>query len=130
MHIIFTLVAIVAAYWVYNDAKSNGHNTITVVIWTVGTLLMAVIFLPLYLLFGRKPVMKRRRDAKIIDVEATAVDDKEKVNCPMCANKVQEDFKLCPYCGYTLKPQCEKCGQDLNREWKVCPYCQTPTTGK
>jgi RNA polymerase subunit RPABC4/transcription elongation factor Spt4 len=130
MHLLITLAVFAAAYWVYNDAKSNGNEKTTIILWTLGTLLMMVIVLPLYLLFGRKPIMKSKREEQIIDVEATPVDDKEKINCPMCANKVQEDFKICPYCGYTLKPKCKECGQELNREWRVCPYCQTPTAEK
>lgn len=131
MHFIFTLAAVAAAYWVYQDARTKGYTTSTVLLWTIGTLMMMVIVLPLYLLFGRRPKGRTRRGEQIIDVEATAVvDETNKIDCPMCGSKVQEDFKLCPYCGYTLKPKCLKCGQDVSREWRKCPYCQTPTPEK
>lgn len=122
------LLAAIAAYWVYNDARGRGHDISTALLWAVGTLAAMIIFLPLYLLFGRKRPMKPRRNDDIIDVEATPVE--ETIKCPMCTNRVKEEFKACPYCGFTLKPTCTSCGKELNREWRLCPYCQTPTDAK
>lgn len=124
------LIGFIAAYWVYTDASKLGQERTMVLLWSIATFFMPILFVPLYLLLGRKPNAKRHHDRQIIDVEATVVDDKEKIHCPMCGSKVAEDFKLCPYCGFALKPKCEKCGQELNREWKACPYCQTPTVEK
>lgn len=124
------IIAFIAAYWVYNDARGHGHELGTALLWSLGTLAAIIIFLPLYLLFGRKAPMKnsRRRD-DFIDVDATVMDG-EVMHCPMCGGKVKEEFKVCPYCSYTLKPQCQSCGRELNREWKTCPYCQTPAAPK
>ncbi len=122
------LLAAIAAYWVYNDARDHGQDLGTALLWSVGTLAALFIFLPLYLLFGRKRPMKPHRNDDIIDIEATPVE--ETIKCPMCASKVKEEFKACPYCGFTLKPACTSCGKELNREWRVCPYCQAPTDTK
>lgn len=122
------LIGAVAAYWVYNDARGRGHELGTALMWAVGTMFALLIFLPLYLLFGRKPSIKPYRSQEIIDIEATPLE--ETIKCPMCASRVKEEFKLCPYCGFTLKPGCSSCGKELNREWRVCPYCQTPTDSK
>jgi RNA polymerase subunit RPABC4/transcription elongation factor Spt4 len=101
----------------------------TTLLWTIGTLAMPYVFLPLYLLLGRKPQMPvKRNNADIIDVEATPVE--ETIQCPMCASRIKEDFKICPYCGFTLKPKCESCGKELSREWRTCPYCNTPSAPK
>ncbi len=131
MPTISLLIGLAAAYWVFNDAKGRGHESGTAILWAVGTFAMMVIFLPLYLIFGRKaPPMRKTNscDENVIDVEATVVEDA--VNCQMCGGKVKEDFNICPYCGYTLKPKCENCGQELRRDWKVCPNCQTPAAKK
>ncbi|MDF2876008.1 MAG: hypothetical protein K0R22_2691 [Sporomusa sp.] len=122
------LIAALAAYWVYNDAKGRGHETGTALLWSVGTLAALVVFLPLYLLLGRKRPMKPRRNDDIIDIEAVPVE--ETIKCPMCASNVKEDFRACPYCGFALKPACTSCGKELKREWRLCPYCQTPTDVK
>lgn len=124
------LIAFLAAFWVYNDAKRRGHDLGSALLWAVGTLAMAMIVLPLYLLFGRRQQMSKvRKDSDIIDVEATVVSDNV-VNCNMCGSKVKEDYNVCPYCGYTLRPKCQTCGQELNRDLKTCPYCQTPAAPK
>jgi RNA polymerase subunit RPABC4/transcription elongation factor Spt4 len=122
------LIGAVAAYWVYNDARGRGHELGTALLWALGTIAALIIFLPLYLLVGRKSPMKPKRNQDFIDVEATPVE--ETIQCSMCARKVKEDFKICPYCGFTLKPTCSSCGKELNREWRVCPHCQTPTDAK
>ncbi|VBB07404.1 double zinc ribbon [Lucifera butyrica] len=121
-------IALVAAYWVYTDARSRGQTNSTALMWAAGVLAALIIFLPLYLVVGRKQMPRAHRDENVIDVEATVVENT--VHCPMCGNRVQEDFKICPYCGHTLKPKCQNCGREINREWKTCPYCQTPTPDK
>lgn len=120
-------IAALAAYWVYTDARRVGHETGTALMWTLGTLVFMIVFLPLYLLFGRKPKGVRRQE-QVIDVEAVPAE--EAIFCPMCASKVKEDFVTCPYCSHTLRPKCEKCGQELRRDWKTCPYCEAPVKGK
>lgn len=122
------LIGVIAAYWVYNDARGRGHELGTRLLWSVGTIFAIYIFLPLYLLFGRKPAMKPYRNQEIIDIEALPIE--ETVKCPMCAGRVKEEFKHCPYCGFSLKPACSSCGKELNREWRVCPYCQTSADAK
>jgi 4-amino-4-deoxy-L-arabinose transferase-like glycosyltransferase len=44
-------LAAAAAYWVYQDAKDRNMNE---VLWAVGTFLLLIIVLPLYLIM-RKP---------------------------------------------------------------------------
>ncbi|SCM83720.1 Oxygen-sensitive ribonucleoside-triphosphate reductase [uncultured Sporomusa sp.] len=122
------LIGAIAAYWVYNDARGRGHDLTTALLWSVGTLAALYIFLPLYLLLGRKQPVPPKRIEEVIDVEAVPVE--ETIKCPMCARRVKDDFKMCPYCGFSLKPACTSCGQELNREWRVCPYCQTPADSK
>lgn len=126
------IIGFIAAYWVYNDARGRGHELGTALLWSIGTLAMIFVFLPLYLLFGRKPRMTgtvpRHRDETIIDVEATPVEDT--IPCPMCGSKIKEQYKACPHCGCTMKPSCTSCGRELNREWRVCPYCQEPAPPK
>ena len=127
------LLAGFAAYWVFNDAKARGNSTTYCAIWAAGTFFLLIVFLPLYLLFGRKSP-KREQPAKIqdpntIDVEAKVVEEAD-MTCPMCAKPVKEEFVVCPYCGNTLKPKCANCGRSLNREWTECPDCNTPAARK
>jgi type II secretory ATPase GspE/PulE/Tfp pilus assembly ATPase PilB-like protein/ActR/RegA family two-component response regulator/RNA polymerase subunit RPABC4/transcription elongation factor Spt4 len=48
--------------------------------------------------------------------------------CPVCAQNVNDDFSLCPWCGVDLRPHsCAECLRHLEMGWKVCPSCGTPT---
>lgn len=121
------VIAAFAAYWVYKDSRRLGHETGTTLMWALGTFAFLLVFLPLYLIFGRKP-RAARREEQVVDVEAVPVE--ETTYCRMCGGKVKEDFKVCPYCGHTLRPKCANCGQELRREWNTCPYCEAPAEPK
>ena len=125
------IIGVIAAVWVYRDAQKFGHTRTFALLWAVGTIVFFFVFFPLYLLLGRKPQMKQNKKIDSVTIEAegefTAVNLQD---CPMCARKVEENFNVCPYCGYTLKLKCENCGEALKREWKVCPNCQTQTPEK
>lgn len=48
----------------------------------------------------------------------------EGINCPSCKKSISDDFKICPYCGHTLKSgACSKCGKELQDDFAMCPYC-------
>lgn len=127
MHVLILIAGVIAAYWLYNDARRFGYGTGTALLWAAGTIPFPYVFLPLYLVFGRKP-QAVRRPPEVVDVEGVPVE--ETMICPMCGGKVKEEYKACPYCSHTLKPQCASCGRELRRDWKTCPYCQAPAEPK
>ena len=54
--------------------------------------------------------------------------------CPGCKNPIEENTKICPYCGKKLpenstishqpyKEKCQDCGKSLSPAFKFCPYC-------
>lgn len=91
------LVRLVAAFFVYYDAKKRGHETIRAILWSVGSAIVPYVILPLYLLVGRKTKEhKQYYNNDVIDIEATVVE--ETINCTRCGSKVKEDFLVCPYC--------------------------------
>jgi uncharacterized membrane protein (DUF485 family)/predicted RNA-binding Zn-ribbon protein involved in translation (DUF1610 family) len=127
------VIAGFAAYWVFNDARSRGNSTTYGAIWAIGVFTFLIIFLPLYLLFGRKSPKRENpreiHDHNTIDVEAKPVEEPD-MNCPMCAKPVREDYVACPFCGNTLKPRCANCGRELSRDETECPDCKTPAARK
>ncbi len=51
--------------------------------------------------------------------------------CPVCAQHVEDDYALCPWCGADLRPDaCANCSRHLERGWRLCPSCGTPTRGE
>lgn len=124
------LIGLIVAFFIYNDAQKRGHSFLTSLLWTVGSVAMPIVVVPLYLILGRRANISNKRDSDpdIIDIEATVVE--ETIPCPMCGSKVQETFLVCPYCSHTLKPKCQSCGNELKRDEKNCPYCQAKTDHK
>lgn len=125
------IIGVFAAIWVYRDAQKFGHGKNSALLWAIGTVVFFLVFFPLYLLLGRKAQIKREKriDQHTIEAEA-AFGDVAAQDCPMCAKKVQEEFNVCPYCGYTLKPTCGNCGKALSRECQVCPSCRAKAPEK
>ena len=119
------LIGIISAIWVYQDASKRKEQFAVKLIWALGSCVMPVVCLPLYLMFGRKEKMvtSAQTDAITIDVEATPVE--ETALCPMCGKKIKKEFSICPYCGHSVKPKCPNCGKEVMREWGNCPNCQT-----
>lgn len=127
MSLIGLLIPGLASFWVFRDARERGQDKSTAIMWSLGTFAVLVVFLPLYLIVGRKQKVAPR-DEQAIDIEAVPVE--EISSCPMCGNKAREDFNTCPHCGYALKPKCNQCGRELNRDWRACPYCGSAVNTK
>ena len=49
MKFIGLLIAAAAACWVYYDAKKRGYYTFAAICWMIGTIFLAIVFIPLYL---------------------------------------------------------------------------------
>ncbi len=59
-------------------------------------------------------------------VRVIEVAPEETYQCPKCGAAVRQEFKICPYCTFSLRNTCESCEQELKPEWKICPYCTKP----
>jgi len=46
--------------------------------------------------------------------------------CHGCGKPIQPDFKVCPYCGTSVKMFCSSCWRELQDDFRICPYCGTP----
>ena len=98
------LFGLLASFFVYNDARKRGYGAIMLILWSVGSAIMPYVFVPIYLLFGRKTQEREQyndhreqyNDQDIIDIEATVVE--ETINCMKCGRKIEEKFLKCPYC--------------------------------
>lgn len=87
------------AYWVYKDGKNIDK-----------------------LIRSRKTFMRRKAQtsAKMAEQPREIV----LLECPECGEELEEDFEVCPKCGYELKPiNCSKCGKEISRRFDFCPFC-------
>jgi type IV pilus assembly protein PilB len=61
-------------------------------------------------------------------LRVTPVDTEEEGACPTCAELIDDDYAVCPWCGTNLRADaCGKCERPLVRGWVMCPTCGTPT---
>lgn len=50
MQLIGFLIALGAGIWVFNDAQKRSYSTLSALLWAIGTFLLLIVFLPLYLI--------------------------------------------------------------------------------
>lgn len=87
MHLFFGfLIALITASWVGWDAHRRGMNSVG---WAIGTFLLLIVFLPLYLIV-RKPVLG-------IPVLYPPPDTTRP--CHACGKTHLGDARYCPWCG-------------------------------
>ena len=55
--------------------------------------------------------------------ESLLAEAEQRVVCPTCKERVQDDFILCPTCRTRLKRMCPSCAKLIRPEWNICPYC-------
>lgn len=96
------LIPILIGTFVYRDAKKRNMDAL---LWTIIALFApGFVGLIIYL------VMRSRQSD---------------LQCPACAQPVQESYAICPHCGASLQAHCIQCGNSLQAGWSVCPACGT-----
>ena len=84
------VIAIVAAVWVASDARKRGMNSVG---WAIGTFLLLILFLPLYLIL-RKPVVM---NPAVYPPGVGPLPGSRM--CPNCGQYYQGNARFCPACG-------------------------------
>jgi energy-coupling factor transporter transmembrane protein EcfT len=90
MKVIGMLVVLIIAFWVFSDARSRGKSISVAFGWFLGTLLLLIFFLPLWLIV--RP--KRYPDVVIVN--------KPKL-CAHCGKYFDGIPAFCPNCGNSLR---------------------------
>ena len=83
----WVLAAALMAHYVYSDARARGASN--PVLWAAGTFLLAIVFLPAWLLTRPRHV--------------PATDGPRR--CPFCVEAVQPAAAVCMHCGKDLPPR-------------------------
>lgn len=102
MHfLIAMLIPMLAALWVFMDAKEKGRSEGQALLWAFGTFMALIIFLPLWLFVRWQSDQKK--NLRI---------------CPSCRGSFKEipKARYCPYCGYPL--------EDFNHSQAIDIECQ------
>lgn len=114
---IWGLIQIGLAVWVGLDAHRRGSNGF---LWGLLVFFTPVVGLIVYLILA--PSLAQRNGATVAVPPPAAAP--ASIACPSCGQALQEEFKVCPYCSFSLR--CKQCDQPVRSGWKVCPYCTEP----
>ena len=105
--VLWFVVAILIAVWVYRDAERRGMNG---VLWALLVFIGNLIGLLIYLIVRSDTADK----PKLVQ---------ETQPCPSCQKSVETDFTFCPHCGAKLQAVCPECGKPVESSWRNCPHC-------
>jgi RNA polymerase subunit RPABC4/transcription elongation factor Spt4 len=121
-----TATWISSVIWAFRDIRARSRDIFAQILAT----LMVLIFFPLFpvpglvLYFILRP---RETLAEIyersLEEEALLQGIEERMACPGCNRRIEEEFMICPTCHTRLKKGCPTCGRLLHLRWNICPYC-------
>ena len=121
-----TAAWISAVIWAFRDIRSRTRDIFAQVLAT----LLVLIFFPffpipgliLYAILRPRETLSEAYE-RTLEEEALLHGIEERVACPGCNRRVDEDFLFCPTCHTRLKKACRECGRQLHLKWSLCPYC-------
>jgi len=89
-----------------------------------GVICILGILICIYAVLPTTTSVTQKSTEKLDRQEKLEVGQIELLECPECAKELMPGFKLCPYCGFELKPSiCPKCGNQVSVSFNLCPYC-------
>jgi RNA polymerase subunit RPABC4/transcription elongation factor Spt4 len=126
-----TAIWISAVIWTFRDIRSRSRDVFAQVLAT----LMVFIFFPLFPLPGMiLYLILRPRETlaeiyeRTLEEEALLQGIEERLACPSCNRRIEEDYVVCPSCHTRLKKGCISCGRMLHLSWAICAYCGAAQT--
>jgi RNA polymerase subunit RPABC4/transcription elongation factor Spt4 len=121
-----TAMWIAVVIWTFRDIRSRSRDIFAQILAT----LMVLIFFPLFPLPGLVLYMILRPRETLSEIYERSLEEEallqgieERMACPGCNRRIEEDFMICPTCHTRLKKACPACGQLLHLRWNICAYC-------
>jgi len=120
--------------WTFRDIRARSRDIFAQVLAT----LMVLIFFPLFPLPGLALYLILRPRETLSEIYERSLEEEallqgieERLACPGCNRRIEEEFMICPTCHTRLKKACPSCGRLLHLRWNICPYCgAVQTTAK
>jgi len=98
-------------FWTYRDAQNRTENRILPVLAALFVTAVPVLGLFIYLIIRSRETIAESYERQLAE-ESLLAEAEQRIVCPTCHERVQEDFILCPSCAKLIRP-----------EWNICPYC-------
>jgi RNA polymerase subunit RPABC4/transcription elongation factor Spt4 len=112
--------------WVFRDIRARSRDIFAQILAT----LMVLIFFPLFPFPGLILYLILRPRETLSEIYERSLEEEtllqgieERMACPGCNRRIEEDFMICPTCHTRLKKACPTCGRLLHLRWNICPFC-------
>jgi RNA polymerase subunit RPABC4/transcription elongation factor Spt4 len=109
--------------WTLRDIQKRTRDVIVQILATLLVLLFNVPGLMLYLIL-RPPETLSDSYTRSLGEETLLRELAQREVCPHCQNRVEAEFRICPYCRTALRDSCPSCGKLTQLGWIACPYCE------
>jgi RNA polymerase subunit RPABC4/transcription elongation factor Spt4 len=121
-----TAIWISVVIWTFRDIRARSRDIFAQILGT----LMVLLFFPFFPLPGWLLYMLLRPRETLSEIYERSLEEEallqgieERMACPGCNRRIEEEFMICPTCHTRLKKACPACGRLLHLRWNLCPYC-------
>jgi RNA polymerase subunit RPABC4/transcription elongation factor Spt4 len=126
-----TAVWVSVIIWAFRDIRARSRDIFAQILATLMVLLFFPLFpfpgLILYLLLRPRETLSEIYE-RSLEEEALLQGIEERMACPGCNRRIEEQFMVCPTCHTRLKKACPACGRLLHLRWNICPFCSAVQT--
>lgn len=111
--------------WTLRDIRARSRDLTMQLVSVALVVIFNIPGLLLYFLLRPRQTLAEQYESELA-LETLMQEVEEKLVCPMCQQKVQNDFLFCPNCHTRLKRRCDNCHRITSLRWNICPYCGAP----
>jgi Double zinc ribbon len=114
------------AYWAFRDMQARTENPIlpyfAAALIIFFTPLLFVFAVVLYLIVRPRESLAEVYERSLAEESLLAEVEKNQL-CPVCRDRVQPDWLVCPNCRTRLHRVCPECNRLAEPAWPLCAYC-------
>ena len=114
------------AYWAFRDMQARTENPILpyfaaalIIFFTPLLFLFAVV---LYLIIRPRETLAEVYERSLAEESLLAEVEKNEL-CPVCRDRVDADWLVCPNCRTRLHRVCPSCNRLAEPTWPLCAFC-------
>ena len=116
------------AYWAFRDMQARTENPILpyfaaalIIFFTPLLFLFAVV---LYLIVRPRETLAEVYERSLAEESLLAEVEKNEL-CPVCRDRVDSEWLVCPNCRTRLNRVCPSCNRLADPTWPLCAFCGT-----
>jgi hypothetical protein len=122
------LIWLASLIWIYRDITARTREPISQIVSLGIGVVLPLVGLPIYMALRPSETLQQAYDREI-EQEAILSDIQTAAACPSCGRPAEPSFRVCAYCGTSLKDPCPRCREPMMHAWRYCPHCATPRAG-